>query len=243
MVAGPLIKSKQVVFGLAMLSVVLLTAGVVFYQPESLIMVLERSGVLYSVETEEKVVALTIDDGPGEDWTASILDVLRENDAHATFFLISSYISGNESLVERIVAEGHELGNHHTHDQPSIRYSDSEFEEELIRAHEAISQFSTVQWFRPGSGWYNDSMLATLDAHGYRAVLASVYPFDVIIPFPKFAARYILWRTRPGSIILLHDQGDRGQRTVDTLQIILPKLIQDGYKFVTLTELADLGQE
>jgi peptidoglycan/xylan/chitin deacetylase (PgdA/CDA1 family) len=238
-----LIKSKRRAIGLALISLILLTAGLAFWQPEYLLMLLERSGVLYSVDIEKKVVALTIDDGPCPEWTASILDVLRENEVHATFFLISSYIPGNETLVERIVSEGHELGNHHTYDQPSIRYSDSEFEEELLRAHERISQFSTVHWFRPGSGWYNDSMLATLDAHGYRAALASVYPFDVLIPFPKFAARYILWRTRPGSIILLHDQGNRGKRTAETLRIVLPQLIQNGYQFATLSELVAMTEE
>jgi peptidoglycan/xylan/chitin deacetylase (PgdA/CDA1 family) len=216
----------------------------VFYQPEWILMRLERRSpnVVYSIDTQEKILALTIDDGPSAS-TSEILDVLQEYEVHATFFLISSHIPGNETLVQRIVAEGHELGNHHTLDKPSIRYSAAEFENELIKAHEILSQFSTVRWFRPGSGWYNTTMLSPLEEHNYRAALASVYPFDVIIPSTQFASRFILWRTRPGAIILLHDNDNRGVRAAETLRIVLPELISRGYQFGTLSEVVELEEQ
>ncbi|MCH7586635.1 MAG: hypothetical protein IIC78_01160 [Chloroflexi bacterium] len=85
-------------------------------------------------------------------------------------------------------------------------------------------------------------MLSTLDANKYRVALASVYPFDVIIPSSFFASRYILWRIRPGSIVLLHDVGTRGERSAETLTLVLPELKRRGFGFATLSELIELEE-
>jgi peptidoglycan/xylan/chitin deacetylase (PgdA/CDA1 family) len=193
--------------------------------------------VIYSVDTQEAMVALTIDDGPDPETTAEILNVLRANDARATFFLLSDNIDGNEALVEQILAEGHEIGNHLTTQRPSILYSKSEFESHLLEAHEALSRFTKVRWFRPGSGWYNNAMLSTLAKHEYQCVLGSVYPFDAAFPSSQFASMYVLWRVKPGAIIVLHDSEGRGERTVQTLNTILPELIEQGFQVTTLSEL------
>ena len=198
--------------------------------------------VLYSVETREPILALTIDDGPDPSTTPRILDLLSEHDARATFFLLSDRIPGNENLVQRIVDEGHEIGNHLTDDQPSIRLSEDEFEQRLLHAQDVLSPFGDVLWFRPGSGWYNKSMRSTLIQHGYRLALGSIHPFDSHVPSSWFAANYILWRAKPGAVIVLHDIGSRGQRTTDTLNKILPALIARDYRFVTLTELIEQAQ-
>ena len=194
--------------------------------------------VLYFVETQEPVVALTIDDGPDLVATSEILDVLRQHDARATFFLITDHILGNEETLIRMVKEGHELGNHLTTEQPSIRLAPSEFERQLLAAHETLSRYSDVVWFRPGGGWYNTAMLSILSKHGYRCALGSVYPFDAKIGFSGFAARYVLWNVWPGSIIILHDHGARGKRTASALATILPKLNRRGFRVVPLSELA-----
>ena len=115
--------------------------------------------VLYSVPTHERALALTIDDGPDPDSTPRILEVLARHEASATFFLIADRISGNEALVEQIVASGHELGNHLTRDEASIDLPREEFERELLRAHGILSEFGAPRWFRPGSGWYDDEIV------------------------------------------------------------------------------------
>lgn len=71
----------------------------------------------------------------------------------------------------------------------------------------------------------------------YRLALGSIYPFDSHIPSSWFASRYIVWRAHPGAIIVLHDYGNRGERTVDTLSYALPILKERGYRIVTLSEL------
>jgi peptidoglycan/xylan/chitin deacetylase (PgdA/CDA1 family) len=193
--------------------------------------------VLYFVETQEPVVALTIDDGPDPVATSEILDVLRQHDARATFFLITDHIPGDEETLVRMVKEGHEIANHLMTDQPSIRLAPSEFERQLLTAHETLSRYSDVVWFRPGGGWYNTAMLSILKKHGYRCALGSVYPFDAKIGFSGFAARYVLWNARPGSIIVLHDYGAHGKRTASALATILPELNRRSFRVVSLSEL------
>ena len=193
--------------------------------------------VIYFVETEKPMVALTIDDGPDAQTTPQILNLLRQYDAQATFFVIAGHIPGNETLMQRTLAEGHEIGNHLLVDEPSIELSLSEFEQQLVEADTILGRYANTHWFRPGSGWFNADMLAVTRKHNYQTVLGSIYPFDPHIPSSWFATHHILAKIKPGAIIILHDNGVRGQRTVATLAKILPELQQQGYQVVTLSEL------
>jgi peptidoglycan/xylan/chitin deacetylase (PgdA/CDA1 family) len=195
-------------------------------------------GAVYQFKTNKPFLALTIDDGPDSTNTPKILNTLSLYDARATFFLVSNRIKDNEQLVRRIVAEGHEIGNHLVrHDVASIHLSDVEFEKQLIRADSVLIQFSEVRWFRPGSGWYSKEMIRTIRKHGYKCVLGSIYPLDPFIKWDWFTVNYVLSNANPGSIIILHDGPRKGQRTARTLQQILPKLIRKGLHVVTISEL------
>ncbi len=210
--------------------------------PEWLIAKLRKRSpdVLYSVDTHEQVVALTIDDGPDAIDSPKILNILIKCGARATFFLITEHIRGNEKIVEQMVLEGHELGNHLTADMPSIALSAKEFEKELIRADEILSGFSNIRWMRPGSGWYNDAMLSTINKNNYKCALGSIYPYDPQLGLSWFSAYYVLWKVKPGAVIVLHDHARRGERTAKALRIILPALKKRGYRVVTLSELYDM---
>ncbi len=225
--------------GIAGLAILLLAAGVVVFQPRWLMAALARLSpdVIYFVETGKTAVALTIDDGPDAVATPRILDLLRKHGAHATFFFITGRVPGNEEIVLRAVKEGHELANHSTSDEPCILLQSSEFESRFLKAHELLSRFSDVRWYRPGSGWYSKKMLSIIHRHGYRCALGSVYPFDPQIPSSWFIKRHILGRVQPGSIIVLHDYGARGERTIAGLGAILPELTRRGFRVVTLSEL------
>ena len=234
--------NKKIILRISIITstIVFILFGIALWlKPEWLISQLRKKSpaVLYSIETDEKIVALTIDDGPDSCGSPRILDILEKYDAHATFFLISSHIAGNEKYVERMVAEGHELGNHLTEDKPSISLTNEEFERELLEADRAISQYAKPKWFRPGSGWYNNEMLAIVKKHNYQCALGNVYPYDPQISIYWFAAYYVLGNVKPGSVIVLHDYNKRGGRTTKALEIILPKLQEQGYKVVTLSEL------
>ena len=192
---------------------------------------------LYAVSTSERIVALTIDDGPDAAHTRQILDLLRAHDAHATFFVISSRVAGNEALVRATVAEGHELGNHLTRDEASMRLPPEAFAAAMRHAGDVLGAYATVRWLRPGSAFYDGEMLDTIERAGYRCALGSVYPYDPHVPSARFAAAYVLSNVRPGAVIVLHEGGDRGRRTVETLRRVLPALRARGYRVVTLSEL------
>jgi peptidoglycan-N-acetylglucosamine deacetylase len=218
----------------------LLAAGAVLWSvPRWLLEGLARRypGCLYQVPTRQRLIALTIDDGPDPASTPLIMAELHQQNARATFFVITDRVQGQESLMRRLVADGHELGNHFTRDRPSIRLSPGAFEHDLLQADRELSRWGRVTWARPGSGWYSRAMIDMMEQHGYRCVLGSIYPFDATIPSVGWATSHILRNARPGAIVVVHDGGARGQRTARVLGRVLPELRRRGYRIVSLGEL------
>lgn len=215
------------------------------FQPEWITTGIETlaPGPLFSVETLTPLVALTIDDGPDPHTTQKILEVLEENDARATFFLITDHIEGNEELVTQMLAQGHELGNHTVEAEASIKLDEELFERKFLEADDILSQYADVSWFRPESGVYDQEMLQIVSSHGYQTALGSVHPLDPQIPSAAFSSWYTLQNVHPGSIIVLHDRADRGERTAEVLAEVLPELERRGYQVVTLSELVESRQD
>ena len=219
--------------------------GLLLNRPRWFMPIVQRAthrDVLFHVETQKKVIALTIDDGPHATITPQILDILKENGVRATFFVIGMNVLGNEHLIDRMVFEGHEIGNHMLVDDRSINLSPAEFERQLRQTDRILRQFSRPTWFRPGSGFYTSQMVEQIKENGYRLVVGSVYPYDAQVPAPldatDFLSNHVLANTVPGSIIVLHDgQDDRG-RVVAILERILPLRKDQGYTFLTVSELA-----
>lgn len=209
-------------------------------QPEWLVDRLAAAfpGCLYRVPTGERVVALTLDDGPDEVTTPLILAELERHGARATFFLIGERVRGREPLVRRVVERGHELGNHLMRDRPAILLDPEELKRDLRESHALLARHAPVHWARPGSGWYSGTTIEAMFLQGYRCAMGSVYPYDATIPSSAFASRHILRNVRPGAIIVLHDGGPRGRRTARTLRTVLPELRRRGYRVVTLSEMA-----
>ena len=155
---------------------------VIYLQPQFLIDCINafHPEVIYSFNSTsaQNRCALTIDDSPSEN-TESILQLLKQFNAKATFFIISENIRGREHVVKRIVKEGHEIGNHMTSDYPSLRYTPSDFKLNFLRSHATLKEFQPgMKWFRPGSGFYSSRMINTVHAYHYRLVLGSIYPHD-----------------------------------------------------------------
>ena len=218
---------------------------------------------IYAFATTEKLVALTIDDGPdlrpipaknslekSNNSTWNILKTLQENGAKATFFLISEEKLAQreknrekklDSLTEQMVSQGHEIANHLTRDRASIVLGEK-FETELKLAHQRLEKYvepeENLRWFRPGVGWCTLEMQKVAWQNGYKTVLGSVWPYDTISWVnSQFTTKFIEENISPGSIIILHDGGKRGDRTVETLEKVLKTLKKKGYKFVTLSEM------
>ncbi len=220
-----------------------LVSYLVFPRAATTVLAIFAPGVTYFLETAVPAVALTIDDGPDPEETPAILDVLRDHDAHATFFLIGSRIPGNEPLLARMRSEGHELANHSYDDRMSLCVPSAELARSLAMTHAALSPFGAIRWFRPGSGLFSRPMLKLAREQGYRLALGDVFPLDSGLSSPRFQRWYILQHVQPGSIIILHDALSRGVRTAAALGAVLPVLKDRGFKIVTLTALASLAAE
>lgn len=205
------------------------------------ILALYSPDVTFFARATQPRIALTIDDSPDADETAAILDVLKAQGSRATFFVIGGKIAGNEALLGRIRAEGHEVGNHTFHGRMSLFLASRVLASELEATDRLLGVGGDARWFRPGSGYFSRGMLDVAERLGYRVALGDIYPLDARLPWPQFHAWYIVRNARPGSIVVLHDGGGRGFRAAETLRRALPALKQKGLSVVTLSELCQEG--
>ncbi|HEY5681141.1 MAG TPA: polysaccharide deacetylase family protein [Pseudomonadales bacterium] len=201
----------------------------------------EYPEIVYFVPTTSRAVAMTIDDGLDPETTPLILETLKAHGASATFFVLSDSIAGREVLLQRILYEGHEIGHHMTEDEVTVSLKPAAMAEKFHRAAQTLDAFAPITWFRPGSGRYNDAVLELTRARGYRIALASVAPLDTVIHNSARMAGFVERMIEPGSVVVLHDVGERGRRTAETLKLLLPKLKERGYAVVSLSRLDALA--
>lgn len=216
---------------------------IVYKPPNALIRYFQHHwpDVLWYVPTTKKIVALTIDDAPSE-YTEEIMDILKANNASATFFVIGSQASGRESTLRHMVQNQFELGNHAMRDEPSRSLSDAELAKQISSVQSRITAaYDSVnipqpkaRFFRPGSGFFSTRMRDLMKKIGYVIVLGGIYPHDPQIPYSNVNARHVLSMVRPGGIIICHD---RRPWTAPMLRTVLPELKNRGYQVVTLSEL------
>ncbi|KAF2642284.1 nodulation protein nodB [Massarina eburnea CBS 473.64] len=197
--------------------------------------------VLWHVNTSEKVIALTIDDGPSP-YTDQIMDILKQNDVHATFFIIGGQVPGRESVLKELVRNGHELGNHAMHDEPSVKLPESELIHQIDTvdgmiqtAYESANMDThPPHYFRPGSGFFSKRMRDRMEMLKYRIVLGDIYPHDPQISYWRINAAHILSMLKPGGIIVCHD---RRSWTVPMLKKVIPEIKRRGYQITTVSGL------
>jgi len=199
-------------------------------------------------------LALTFDDGPSAEWTPKILDILKAKGVHATFFIIGENGAANPRLVQRVLAEGHDLGNH-TFTHPNLGETpDSVAGIELNatqRLIEALTGRST-RLFRPP--YFGDAEPSTAqeiapmevaERLGYLTVGLKVDPDDwqAKVTPDEIVKTVIAEATNPdpekrGQVILLHDGGGERWRTVEALPRIIDTMRDRGFEFVRVSELA-----
>lgn len=204
----------------------------------------ETGQVVWDIETQEKVVALTFDDGPHPRNTAKILDLLVKYNAKATFFVVGENVQKYPDLIRRTYKDGHELANH-TFSHP-YKTSITELQDEIQQTNEliySISGFLPVL-FRPVGGNYNEQMINAVADDGYKVVMWSWHQDtqDWKEPGVDKIVDKVLKGTQPGDVILFHDGVDNQEQTVKALEKILPELQKQGYRFVTVSELINNNQ-
>jgi len=198
------------------------------------------------VETNEKVVALTFDDGPTPEFTPVVLSVLRKKGVKATFFLIGSETDKNNEQARAIVAEGHELGNHSYWHRNMTLVSEATAKSELERTDAAIRKagYTGEIFFRPPYCRKLIGLPLYLVKHGRTTVTWDVEPDsdDVIPSDPSLISANVLAKARPGSIILLHVMYKNREATRRALPDVIDGLRERGYRFVTVAELIAMGE-
>jgi peptidoglycan-N-acetylglucosamine deacetylase len=193
--------------------------------------------IIFRIDTDEQIVALSIDDSPHHEVTPKILNVLREQDVKATFFVIGEYIVNNRDLLTNIILEGHEIGNHMMKDRPAIGLSVEKFEKDLLETDNLLTPYQKPILFRPGSGLISKKQIRIIKKAGYSCCLGDLYFNDPRVTSVWLISWLILHCLRPGSIIILHDGKSERIRTVKILQKILPKIISRGYRITTVSDL------
>jgi peptidoglycan/xylan/chitin deacetylase (PgdA/CDA1 family) len=193
--------------------------------------------ILWRVETNAPLVALTFDDGPAPDHTPQVLDILARRQAHATFFLIGERAAAHPNLVSRIRGAGHEVGNHSLTVRSILRASETEFASNLERTEQILDLRGPVKLYRPPGGRMRPSQLTHALRRGYTCVLGSAYPYDPAHPPSSYIRWLVTKNLAPGVIVILHDGIADPSRTFAALEGILEAGQAKGLRFVTVSGL------
>lgn len=196
------------------------------------------ANIIYSGGASIKQVALTFDDGPDPNTLDSILSILDEYNAKATFFLLGQRAKNSGHLVQRIYDKGHQVANHsNSHPRFStLNWKDAV--KEITVTEKILGEYQSHKYFRPPYGDYNTKTLEVAYDLGYRVIYWNVDTRDWAATNPKQIVDAVKQKTKPGSIILFHEGK---QLTLKALPEVLQWLTQEGYTFVTMAEL--LGEE
>ncbi|KAH7333232.1 carbohydrate esterase family 4 protein [Rhexocercosporidium sp. MPI-PUGE-AT-0058] len=228
---------------LTILLTLFILAYIIYRPPNLLIKFLQwkNPSVIFHVPlpASQRVIALTLDDAPSSE-TGAILDLLKAHNAKATFFIIGSQVARYPGVVERIHAEGHELGNHAMTDDPSFQLPLSELERQIGEVETHLPENANrMKYFRPGSGWFNARMKERIERLGYRLVLGGVYPHDPQIARPRLNAWHVLSMVRPGSVVIMHD---RRAYSAEQVGLVLKGMDERGFKVESLGGLLTVAE-
>jgi len=197
--------------------------------------------LVHRVETSEKVIALTFDDGPSKRFTDVVLTILATEQVKATFFVTGKETKQNLAQAQQLLAAGHQLGNHSYSHPRMLLMSPAAIASEIEQTDALIRQagFNGDILFRPPYGkkllilpWY-------LQQHNRKTIMWDLEPESdpALAKDAAAMARYVIDNAKPGSIILLHVMYQSRQTSREALPLIVQGLKTQGYRFVTVSEL------
>lgn len=191
--------------------------------------------VLATVQnTEQKPkVAITFDDGPNAEYTEPVLDVLKEKEVKATFFIMGTCIEGNEDILKRMASEGHLIGNHTFHHVNLTTLSEEEACAELTTTAALVKELTgqSVEFVRPPFGAWNEKAECATDM---IPVLWTIDTLDWCYQSAPKSLAKVVGKVKENDIILMHDQYPE---TVEALELIIDYLQSEGYELVTVDEI------
>lgn len=192
------------------------------------------------VNITEKVVAMTFDDGPHPTLTPKLLDILKERNIKCTFFVVGSNAKAYPNIIRRIIAEGHEIGNHtYTHASLTSR-SDEQIRTELQKSEDAMVAAANYRphLIRPPYGAINTRVKQLMFSEfGYSTIMWSVDPQDWRRPGVSVVTSRLVNGAHPGAIMLSHDIHPP---TIAAMPAMFDQLLAKGYQFVTVSQLLNM---
>jgi len=189
------------------------------------------------IDPTKKLIALTFDDGPDVNMTPRVLDRLEKYGVKATFMMIGQNMnSQTASLIKRITDGGNEIGNHSWDYQSMNNMSATDIKTKIANTTAAIKQYTgqTPKFFRAPNLAYSQTLYSNVDLTFIQGVVCNDWDQSTSA---QARANYAIQGAKDGAIILLHDNQPAPHPTAEALDIIIPTLQQQGYQFVTLSEL------
>jgi len=189
-------------------------------------------------DSGDKIVYFTFDDGPGK-YTPNILQILKDNDIKATFFMIGQNAEGRNDYVKQVHGDGHIIGNHTYDHQDMKKLSYDAQMDELTKTNNIIENIISginVHYFRPPYGNYNDDTLNVLSKLGMEKVLWTVDPRDWSGISASDISNAVLSNVKNNAVVLMHDGVANSSETAKALPGIISTLKERGYKFKTIDQ-------
>ena len=186
-----------------------------------------------SLETAEKKVLLSFDDGPHNPNTTRVLEVLKKHGVKAVFFVIGKNFKGNEAIIRQIIAEGHQIGNHSfSHDAWIDLWPASKIRADLEACQKLIAVYRPGNtWFRPPYGVTNPNMAKAIRQTRLKSIGWNIRSYDTSTKDPEKIRQRVLTQLKPGAVILLHDRLDG---MPELLERLIPAIKERGYGFSLL---------
>lgn len=201
----------------------------------------KRELPVYSVERDDQKIAISFDAAWGGDNTERLLEILRENDVKATFFLVDTWVQRYPELVKEIAAAGHEIGSHSTTHPHMTRLSRSQINAELSTVANHIQALTgqAPTLFRAPYGDYNNDVVLTARAAGYEVIQWSVDSLDWKNKGAEDLIRRATATVSSGDIVLFHNDS---KYILDALPAILKSYRQQGLAVVPVSQLLLTGE-
>jgi peptidoglycan/xylan/chitin deacetylase (PgdA/CDA1 family) len=192
---------------------------------------------LWRGDKSRREVALTFDDGPHPAFTARLLDLLKQEHVRATFFLVGKKVDEAPAMVARIAREGHEVANHTYNHSNLDKLTSKQAEAEIRQANDSIVRACGIKptSFRPPGGHHKEVVYQAAAKQAMRTIFWTDDPGDFAKPTPDVIMARTLKDLDNGSDILLHDGIEP---TMQMLPDLIARLRRDGYRFVTISEMA-----
>ena len=198
------------------------------------------------LNTDQKVVALTYDDGPNPPYTDRLLDVLAKHNVKATFFMIGNRIERHPETANRVIAEGHQIGNH-TYSHPLLGFLPPRYVQRQIERTDALLQqhgITEETVFRAPLLTRFLPVAYVLAKQDRVHISCNVWSWDWTTQNPDKITEAVLKKTKPGSIIVLHDgkaenKDANRSGTIEATDRIVTALKRDGYQFVRLSDVSN----